>query len=418
VKKTFHHRVIIHLHIAALPIAVARVSQAPLRNRPVAVAPLQSDRSVVLSVSSEARREGVFKGMPLKKAMKRCPELKVLPPDPEVLEEACQHLAQTAARYTPIWEPSRPGHLYLDLTGSERLWGPVHDAARRFQKEIRDHLGLAGTLGVAANKLVSNAASRILSPGRDPMGMFNVEYGQESAFMAPLKVQALPGIGPVRQKTLLEDLNITRVGELAAMDVGRLKLIFGRRAPLIHQWSRGIDATPVYAQTKKPMVSEAAMLPQGENDDERLLKTFWRLVETCFYHMRKRHWFPLKAGFLVRYGDQVVATRSLKISPAVCGRGQTDGLHLWNPALFASLEKLFFDVCQRRVRICFLKVWFREFRALHFQLSLFHAPTPREENTRRLVHAMDQIRDPKVGGSLPLKPSAAVQKPFKWINWP
>ncbi|MCP4575384.1 MAG: DNA polymerase IV, partial [Deltaproteobacteria bacterium] len=219
-RKFFHHRSIIHLHIAALPIAVARVSRAPLRNRPVAVAPLQSDRPVVLSVSSEARREGVFKGMPLKKAMKRCPGLKVLPPDPEALEKACRHLGRTAARYTPIWEPSRPGHLYLDFTGAERLWGPVHDGARRFQKEIRDHLGLAGTLGVAANKLVSNAASRVLTSGRDPMGMFNVAYGQESAFMAPLKVHVLPGIGPVRQKILLEDLNITRVGELAAMDVG------------------------------------------------------------------------------------------------------------------------------------------------------------------------------------------------------
>ncbi|MCP4575377.1 MAG: hypothetical protein GY846_03710 [Deltaproteobacteria bacterium] len=211
--------------------------------------------------------------------------------------------------------------------------------------------------------------------------------------MAPLKVHVLPGIGPVRQKILLEDLNITRVGELAAMDVGRLKLIFGRRAPLIHQYSLGIDATPVYAQAKKPMVSESAMLLEGENDDGKLLKTFWRLVETCFYHMRKRHWFPLKAGFLVRYGDQVVATRSLKISPAARGHGQSDGLHLWNPALFAPLQKLFFDVCRRRVRVCFLKVWFREFRALHFQLSLFHAPSPREEKTRRMIHAMDQIRD-------------------------
>ena len=389
----FHHRSIIHLHIAALPIAVARISRASLRNRPVAVAPLQSDRSVVLSVSSEARRDGVFKGMSLLKAMKRCPGLKVLPPDPEASEKACRHLARTAARYTPIWEPSRPGHLYLDLTGAERLWGPVCNAARRFQKEVRDCLGLTGALGVAGNKLVSNVASRVLRPGRDSMGVFNVEYGQEATFMAPLKVGVVPGIGRVRRKILLEELNITSVGQLAALDVGRLKLIFGRRAPLIHQWSLGIDATPVYAQAKTPMVSESAMLPQRENDDGILLKTFWRLVETCFYHMRKHHWFPLKAGFMVRYGDQVVATRSLKISPVARGHTQADGLHLWNPSLFAPLEKLFFDVCQRRVRVRFLKVWFREFRALHFQLSLFQTPSPHEEKTRRLVHAMDHIRD-------------------------
>jgi len=390
-REGFHHRSIIHLHIAALPIAVARVSQISLRNRPVAVAPLQSDRPVVLCASSEARREGVFKGMLLSKAIKRCPGLKVLPPDPKSLEKACQNLARAAARYTPVWEPSRPGHLYLDLTGAERLWGPADTTARRFQKEIEDHLSLTGTLGVAGNKLVSNVASRALPPER--VGVFNVKYGQEADFMAPLKVDLLPGIGHVRRKILLEELNIARVGQLSALGVGRLKLIFGRQAALIQQWSLGIDATPVYAQAKKPMVSESAMLPQGENDDETLLKIFWRLVETCFYHMRKRHGFPLKAGFMVRYSDQVVATRSLKLSAPAYGYGQTEGLHLFNPSLFAPLQQLFFDVCQRRVRVRFLKVWFREFHALQFQLSLFHAPSPQGEKTRQMVHAMDHIRD-------------------------
>ena len=392
-RKGFHHRSIIHLHIAALPIAVARTSQASLRNRPVVMATLHSDRPVVLSVSNEARHEGVFKGMPLLKAMRRCPGLKVLPPDPEALEKACRHLALAAARYTPIWEPSRPGHLYLDLTGAERLWGPTCDAARRFRREIRECLGLTGTLGVAGNKLVSNVASRAISPGMDKSGVFNVAYGREAAFMAPLKVGVVPRIGRVRRKILSEELNINRVGQLAALDVGRLKLIFGRQAPLIHQWSLGIDATPVYPQAQKPLVSESAVLPEGENDDGRLLKTFWRLVETCFYQMRRRHWFPSKAGFLVRYGDQVVATRCLKISEAARGPAPDEGLHLWNPSLFAPLEKLFFDGCKRRVRVCFLKIWFTEFCALHFQLSLFQTPSPQEEKNRQLVRAMDRVRD-------------------------
>ncbi len=392
-RKNFQHRSIIHLHIAALPIEVARISQASLRNRPVVMATLHSDRPVVLSVSGEARREGIFKGMPLLKAMKRCPGLKVLPPDPEALEKACRYLASAAARYTPIWEPSRPGHLYLDLTGAERLWGPTCDAARRFQKEVQEQLGLTGTLGVAGNKLVSNVASRALPAGIKKPGVFNVAHGREAAFMAPLKVGVVPGIGRVRRKILLEELNINRVGQLAALDVGRLKLIFGRKAPLIHQWSLGIDATPVYAQAQKIIVSESALLPEGENDDERLLKTFWRLVASCFYHMRKRRWFPSKAGFLVRYGDQVVSTRSLKISPPANSHMPDDGLHLFNRSLLESLERLFWDGCKRRVRVCFLKVWFQEFRALNRQLSLFQTPAPQAEKNRRLIHAMDRVRD-------------------------
>jgi DNA polymerase-4 len=398
VREGFHRRSIIHLHIAALPIAVARTSRPSLRKRPVVVAPLQSDRPQVLCASGEARREGVFKGMPLSKAMKRCSGLKILAPDPQALETACRHLARAAARYTPVWEPSRPGDLYLDFTGAERLWGPVNTAARRFQKEVADRLRLTGVLGIAANKLVSNVASRMLPPER--AGVFDVAHGQEAAFMAPLKVDLLPGIGSVRTKILLEELNIARVGQLAALDVGRLKLIFGRQAPLIRQWSLGIDATPVYAQAKKPMVSESVTLPQGENNDETLLKIFWRLVEACFYHMRNRHWFPLKTGFMVRYSDQVVASRSLKLSPPTHGQGLADGLHLWNPSLLEPLQQLFFDVCRRRVRIRFLKVWFREFQALHFQLSLFHTPSPQEEKTRQLVHAMDHVRDRYGAGAI------------------
>ncbi|MCJ7684203.1 MAG: hypothetical protein MUO68_07905, partial [Desulfobacteraceae bacterium] len=108
------YRHIIHLHIPAFPIAVARVSRPELRERPVAVASPRSERSSILAVSREARSEGVFKGMPLGKARKLCPGLTVLPPNPKVMEEACQNLARSAARYTPLYEPSRPGHIYLD----------------------------------------------------------------------------------------------------------------------------------------------------------------------------------------------------------------------------------------------------------------------------------------------------------------
>ena len=384
------HRSIVHLHIAAFPIAVARLSQPRLRNRPVVMAPVQSDRPVVLSVSSEARREGLFKGMPLSTAMKRCPGLKVLPPDLETAKKINRHLTRIASHYTPLWEAVRPGHLFLDLTGAERLFGPVRDVSRRLQRDIRDHLGLGGTLGVAGNKLVSSVASRTPAAAKDATGIFHVTYGREAAFMAPLRVDVLPGIGPVRRRHLLEELNISRVGHLAALDLGRLKLVFGRRAGLIHQWSQGMDATPVHAGAGAPIISEEVTLPQDENDDERLLGLFWRLVDTCFYDIRKRGWYPLKAGLMVRYADQASATRLIKLLPE---QMQPNGPHLQNRSLCAVLEKLFFDVCQRRVRVRFFKVWFREFRASHVQLSLFQTPKPHGEKINRLIHAMDRIQD-------------------------
>ncbi len=149
-------RHIIHVHIPAFPIAVARVVRPELRDRPVAVAPPHSERALILSVSAEARQHGIFKGMPLGKAMKFYPDLTVLPPDHDLTAKACRSLAGVVARYTPLWEPSQPGHIYLDVTGTDRLWGKAKDAANRLRREIKEQVRLSGTVGVASNKMVSS----------------------------------------------------------------------------------------------------------------------------------------------------------------------------------------------------------------------------------------------------------------------
>ena len=321
--------------------------------------------------------------MHLGKARERCPDLTVLPPDPKVMEEACQNLARSAARYTPLYEPSRPGHIYLDLTGTQRLWGKTKDTACHLRKEIRKRLCVTGTVGVAGNKMVSNIASRTIFYEGSPEGVLDVDHGREAGFMAPLKVRLVPGIGRVRQKALLEDLNIIRIRQLAALDMGSLKLIFGRQAYLIHQRALGIDHTPIYPFTKTPVVGEDITLPRDENDDSRLLRLLYRLVEKCSYRMRKRELIPRKAGLSVRYSDQVETRRQI----------QLPRLNFRSPDLFNPLEKLFFEVCSRRVRVNFIRVWFWEFDPPSPQLALFRAPSPDENRKVMTTQAMDRIRE-------------------------
>ena len=373
----FRH--IIHLHIPAFSIAVARVCRPELRDRPVAVAPPQSERAPILSVSSEARKEGIFKGMPLSKATKLCPDLTVLPPNPGVTEKASQGLAELVAQYTPLWEPSRPGHIYLDVTGTERLWGRAKDTGYRISREIKSRLYLSGTVGVAGNKMVSSIASRVMPSS----GVLDVDHGRESSFMAPLKVGVVPGIGRFRRKILLEELNIIRVRELAVLDMGRLRLIFGRQALVIHQRALGIDPTPVYPSLMKPMVSEEITLPRDENDDHRLLAALYGLVERCAFRLRSRTLFPRKAGLLIRYSDQVEVQRRLKLP---C-------LSFWDLDLYGPLEQLFFKTCTRRVRVRFMRVWFWDFSCASGQLSLFPDTSPDHDKKAALVtRALDRIR--------------------------
>ncbi len=373
------YRHIIHLHIPALPIAAARVSQPELRDRPVAVAPPHSERALILSVSPEARREGVFKGMSLGKAMKFCPDLTVLPPNRDLTGKACKVLAKVVAQYTPLWEPSRPGHIYLDVTGTDRLWGRAKETASRLRWEINEHLCLSGMVGVAGNKMVSSIASRIVSSA----GVLDVDHGQESSFMAPLKVRVLPGIGNVRRRILLEELNISLVREVAALDMDTLKLIFGRKASVIHQRALGIDSTPVYPPRMAPMVAEEVTLPQDENDDEKLLGILYGLVERCSHQLLSRALSPRKAGLVFRYTDQEEIMRWFNL-PHV---------GFWDLDLYAPLERIFLKACRRRVGVRFMKVWFQDFSPPVSQLPLFPARSPVMEKKALVTRALNRIRE-------------------------
>ena len=372
-------RHIIHLHIPAFPISVARVCRPELRGRPVAVAPLQTDRALLLSTSTEARREGVFRGMPLGKAVKFCPDLVVLPPDPALIARASRALDRVVSRYTPLWEPSRPGHIYLDVTGTDRLWGKAKDTALHIRREVREQLRLPGTAGVAANKLISSIASRVVSTE----GVLDVDHGREFSFIAPMKAGVLPGVTRARKKILLEELSVRLVREVAALDLGGLRLVFGHQAFVVHQRALGIDPTPVFPPRRKSAVTEEVTFPQDENDEAKLLGTLFNLVEKCSAELRRRSLAPRKAGILFRYSDQKEVVCRIQIPT---GNG-------WEFELYPPLEKSFVKSCSRRVRIRFMKVWFGGLEPPHPQLSLFPASSPKTGKKESVTLALDRIRE-------------------------
>ena len=372
-------RHIIHIHIPAFSISLERVNRPELRKRPVVLALPPSERAIILSVSPEARQEGIFRGMALGRAMKFCPDLTVLPPNPGLTEKGCRLLSRAAAQYTPLWEPSRPGHVYMDVTGTDRLWGRAKDAASRIRREIRDRLSLSGTIGVAGNKMVSSIASRLM-PAQD---VVDVDHGRESSFMAPLRVDYLPGIGYVQQRILMEELNISLVREIATLDNYNLKLIFGRQAWVIHQRALGIDPTPVHSPVSRPSVSESITLPNDENDDYRLLGFLFSLVEKCSQRLRTRGLIPGKAGLAIRYADQMEVIRRTSLSQ----------VNIRGLDLYGAMERLFFKACQRRTSVRFMRVWFWDLSFPLPQLSLFPSTSPDKDKKGRVTLALDRIRE-------------------------
>jgi len=372
------NRHIIHIHIPAFSISLERLGRPDLRDRPVVIAPPHSERALVLSASPEARREGIFKGMALGKAMRYCPGLTVIPPNPGLTEKGCRLLAGAAAQYTPLWEPSRPGHVYMDVTGTDRLWGRAKDTASRIRREIRDRFSLFCSMGVAGNKMVSSIASR-LTPSPD---VVDVDHGRESSFMAPLKVDYLPGIGHISRRLLLEELNITLVREIAMLDYHNLRLIFGRRAWVIHQRSLGIDPTPVHSPASMPSVGESITLPGDENDDYKLLGFLFSLVERCSQRLRIMGLIPGRAGLAIRYADQMEIIRRVSLT----------GADLWGFIMHDAMERLFFKACQRRTGVRFMRVWFSDLSSPSPQLSFFCPASPDMNKKGRVTMALDRIR--------------------------
>lgn len=373
------NRNIIHIHIPTFPITLERLNHPELRERPVVVVPPQSDRALIMTASSEARREGIYKGMAIGKALRFCPELTVLPPNPGLVEKGSMLLAKAVAEYTPVWEPSKPGHIYMDVTGTERLWGRAKDTAGRIRRDIEKRLSLPGALGVAGNKMVSSIASRLLPFN----GIMDVDHGRESSFMAPLEVDYLPGVGHVRRRMLLEELNISLVREISVMDTGSLRVIFKQEAWMIHQRSIGIDPTPVLPPSSEPEVSDSITLHRDTNDDERLLGELYGLVEKCSQRLRKRGVKPERAELQIRYLDQVESNRKASLS--------SHGY--WESELYPVIEELFFKACDRRCGIRFMRVRFTCLSNTSGQLPLFPGPRPEAVKRNKISVAMDRIRE-------------------------
>ncbi|MDH5349105.1 MAG: hypothetical protein OEW13_14510, partial [Nitrospira sp.] len=176
-------RHIVCLQIPAFRIALARATDSTLRDRPVAVAPTHTPRALIREISTEALHEGLQPGMPIALGRLICPGLRVIPPDLSLTRTAHHELQRHISSVAPVWESIRPGSLFLDLTGTTRLFGPPIDTATRISRELACQQGWPSTIGLAGNKLVTQLAATTLAK---PPQVLLIHPGSEQLFLAPL----------------------------------------------------------------------------------------------------------------------------------------------------------------------------------------------------------------------------------------
>jgi DNA polymerase-4 len=378
-------RQIVCYKIPSFEVALARLENAALRQRPVAIAAAQTSRACVLEVSREAEQEGLYAGMPVEQARRYCPSLHILPPDPLRARAAHQHLLDVVSRFAPVAEPVRPGHLFLDLTGTTRLFGPVVDTAARIEREVTQRYRLASVAGVASNKLVSRIAADLVQP----VELHEVRPGTERLFLAPLPVTLLPQLHPSSAKNilaLLKDLNLKTLGELAAIPLAHLEVVFGTAASCLHQWAHGIDHSPVLPAVERPVLETAWMLDSDEVDDGRLLALLYGLLEELCRTLRRGQRVCRRLTLTLRHSDDLEVSRRHTFAA---------GTH-WEVDMYPCLKGLFLSSFTRRVRVRRMALRAEGLEPAEVQLSLFDTETAedwRRGRMRALSTALDHLRD-------------------------
>ncbi|MBC7294218.1 MAG: DNA polymerase IV, partial [Thermoleophilia bacterium] len=227
-------RAIVHLDFDAFFAAVEENRDPSLRGRPVIVG--GGERGVVATANYVARRYGVHSAMPIRTARRLCPQAVFLPGNHRLYREYSQRLLALLETYSPLVEQVSLDEAYVDLTGTERLFGSPVDTARLIQQRVAQELDLSISVGVASNKLVAKVASDYHKPG----GFTVVPAGKEAEFLAPLPVEKLPGVGPVLLEQL-RDRGVATIGDLARIPPRLLRLSFGEWGEVLAQRARGED---------------------------------------------------------------------------------------------------------------------------------------------------------------------------------
>ncbi|GAB4217165.1 MAG: DNA polymerase IV [Roseiflexaceae bacterium] len=271
-------RTIIHLDLDAFYCAVEEQRDPALRGRAFAVGGRPEDRGVVASCSYAARAFGVHSAMPMRQAIHRCPRLIVVPPHFADYRAASARVMARLHALTPLVEQISIDEAFLDASACGR---PGEELARELQAGIRDELGLPCSVGVASNKLVAkiatDAGKAAARSGASPLALYAVPPGQEAAFLAPLPVLALWGVGP-KTAERLGLLGISTIGELAAWPANDLARRFGAHGVELARHARGLDDRPIVTEREAKSISKETTFARDERNQSALAETIRTLA--------------------------------------------------------------------------------------------------------------------------------------------
>jgi DNA polymerase-4 len=352
--------------------SVEQRDRPELRGLPVIVGADPRGRGVVSAASYEARRFGVHSAMPISRAFRLCPDGVFLPVAMEKYARVSSEVMAILAEFTPLVEPLSIDEAFLDVTASGALWGDGAAIASRIKSKIRAQVGLTASVGVAPNKFVAKVASELEKPD----GLVVVAAGAEAAFLAPLPVGRLWGVGKVAAAELLA-MGIHTIGQLARTPAAHLKARFGAHGPDLLRLAQGLDDRPVEPDGAPKSMGAEETFEHDTLDVALVRATLRGQSERVARELRAGGYAGRTVTLKLRFADFSTITR------AHTGDPTQDGL-----AIYRRVEALLSRVrLTQAVRLIGVSVSMLG-SAGSGQLSLLE---PSVARTERLARAMDSL---------------------------
>ncbi|PBJ06838.1 DNA polymerase IV [Flavobacterium sp. ACN6] len=362
-------RAIVHMDLDTFFVSCERRTNSELNDIPLIIG--GGDRGVVASCSYEARKFGVRSAMPIRMALKLCPDAKVMKGDMELYSQLSHDVTEILQEKAPVLEKASIDEFYMDITGMDKFHGSYKWTNELAQKVIQE-TGLPISFSLSINKTVSKIAT---GEGK-PVGNLEIPEQGVQAFLNPLSIQKIPMVGAVTFQ-LLSRIGIRKIQTLAEMPAEVLQQMIGKNGIDIWKKANGIDHTPVEPYTERKSISTEHTFSQDTIDIEKLKRVLLGMVEKLAFQLRSEQWLTSTVTVKIRYANFDTETKQCRVA-------YTSADHILTKNIMELFEKLY----QRRMRLRLIGIRFSGLVRGTYQIDLF-------EDTQEMLSlyaAMDKMK--------------------------